>query len=261
MPTVPERYFVATDRRLQSVVPTWWGAVVTDDRFPDVYDLNYARVTDDGADPGLDDVLADLEPALREHGSQHVHMVVLAPGGSPRLVEEAARAGIRVSADTVMEFRGPVPPADGSHAVEEADPSAPWFPDLLRRAYREFDVTQEHVVEQLLRWNQEVLAPTGRRYFVARRDGEVTGTGSIHLAGGVAYVDDIVTFQGHRRQGVATAVVRRLVREAAAAGADATFLLADEPNPIRLYRSLGFAETGRIRSLLGPTSWSTPVSA
>jgi len=245
--SVAERYFTAADALLRRVRPTWWGAVVTDERFPDIYDLNYARVTAPAPDLGLDEVLDELRPALREGGSRHLHVVVLDPAGAPRLVEEARAAGHRISHDTVMEFRGP-PPAAGE-GVEEADPADPRLWDVMRSAYREFDVTDQNVVEQLLRWNREVLAPAGRRYFLARRDGRVAGMGAVQVREGVAYVDDVVTFPEHRRRGVASAVVRRLVREAAA-GAGATFLLADRPDPIRLYRAIGFEETGRLVSTL-----------
>jgi GNAT superfamily N-acetyltransferase len=255
MSTVAQRYFTATDERLRNVEPTWWGAVVTDERFPDVYDLNYARVTTSSPDLGLDDVVKELEPALRRAGSRHVQIVVLDPDGAPGLLEQATAAGLRLSSDNVMELRGatlpPRPGTDDLPLVEEADPEAPEFADLLRRAYREFEVTQEHVVEQLLRWNREVLAPSGRRYFVVREGGDVAGTGAFHLAGGVAYVDDIVTFAAFRRRGVASAIVRRLIREAGVVGAEATFLLADQPGPMRLYRSLGFEEAGRVHGLLG----------
>jgi ribosomal protein S18 acetylase RimI-like enzyme len=245
--SVAERYFTAADALLRRVRPTWWGAVVTDDRFPDIYDLNYARVTASVPDLGLAEVLDELRPALRAGGSRHLHVVVLARAGAPRLVEEARAAGHRISEDTVMEFRGPPPAADDD--VEEVDPADPRLWDVMRFGYREFDVTADNVVEQLLRWNREVLAPAGRRYFLARRDGRVAGMGAVQVRDGVAYVDDVVTFPEHRRRGVASAVVRRLVLESGARS-EATFLLADRPVPIRLYRTLGFVETGRLESTL-----------
>jgi ribosomal protein S18 acetylase RimI-like enzyme len=249
MASLAARFFTAVDSLLRSVRPTWWGAVVTDDRFPDIYDLNYARVTAEDPDLGLDEVLAELRPALTRGGSRHEHVVVLTEHGARRLIEEARGAGHRVSHDSVMEFRSrpkAVTPSDV--LVVEADPDHPSLWVVLRSAYREFDVTAPNVVEQLLAWNREVLAPAGRRYFVAHRDGRVAGMGAIQVRDGVAYVDDVVTFPEHRRRGVASAVVRRLVKETT--GADATFLLADQPDPIRLYRSLGFEETGRLVSTL-----------
>jgi len=98
-------------------------------------------------------------------------------------------------------------------------------------------------------WPRQIERGYKVAYFLARRDGRVAGMGAVQVRDGVAYVDDVVTFPEHRRRGVASAVVRRLVREAAAS-AGATFLLADRPDPIRLYRTLGFVETGRLESTL-----------
>src|SRR5438309_42614 len=100
------RYFAASDALLQRVDPTWWGAVVADDRFPDVYDLNYARVDRALADLSLDDVEGDLVPAMIRIGASHLEIVTLEPEGTGRLLDEAKRAGHSVSLDTAMEFRG-----------------------------------------------------------------------------------------------------------------------------------------------------------
>jgi ribosomal protein S18 acetylase RimI-like enzyme len=252
---VPERYFAAADAALRGTRRTWWGAVVTDDRFPDLYDLNHAKVTERAPDLTLAEVVAELEPALRGAGSRHLQVVLLRTDAAPRLVEEAIRTGLRSSDDTVMEFRGE-PPAGDDPRIERADPGRELW-EVLERSYHEFDVTHPQVTEQLLRWNREVLAPRGRRYYLARRDGRVAGIGALQVAAGIAYVDDIVTFPDHRRQGVASSIVRRILRDAAADGAEPAFLLADEPGPIRLYTKLGFERTGSIRTLLGPAPWAT----
>jgi len=254
--SVPERYFAASDDGLRTVRSTWWGTVVADDRFPDVYDLNHARVTEAAGDLALAEVVGELEPLLRPAGSKHLQIEVTRPGAAGALVEEAVAAGLRLSADTAMEFRGPVPAVDGDDGVETADPAGELLWEVMRGSYREFDVTQPHVVEQLLRWNREVLAPHGRRYYLARRDGRVAGMGALQVAGGIAYVDDIVTFPEFRRRGVATSILRRILRDAAASEVEATFLLAGEPGPIRLYRSIGFEGTVTIRTLLGRAPWA-----
>jgi ribosomal protein S18 acetylase RimI-like enzyme len=255
IPTVPERYFAASDASLRGTRRTWWGTVVTDNRFPDVYDLNFARVTEPAPDLTLEEVVAELEPPLRAAGSRHLQILLMRPDAAPRLVAEAAAAKLSLSEDTVMELTGDPPGPDPGGGVVRLEPG-PALWDVVGHSQREFEITQPEVVEQLMRWNREVLAPAGRRYFVARRDGHEAGIGALQLAAGVAYVDDIVTFAEFRRRGVATAIVRRILREAAEAGAEATFLLADEPGPISLYRKLGFEETGRIRTLLGPAPWA-----
>jgi len=254
VPSVPERYFAAADAALRGTRRTWWGAVVADERFPDLYDLNHAKVSQDAPDLTLAEVVAELEPSLRAGGSHHLQIVLLRTDAAPELVEEAVRTGLQSSEDAVMELRAGAPAMDDDRRVERADPG-PELWDVLERSYREFDVTQPQVTEQLLRWNREVLAPRGRRYYLARRDGRVAGIGALQVADRIAYVDDVVTFPEHRRQGVASSIVRRILRDAAGSGAEATFLLADEPGPIRLYRRLGFEVTGSVRTLLGPAPW------
>src|SRR2546425_1106997 len=51
------RFWRALDGAFERVEPTWWGAVVTDRRYPLIWDVNYARVESD--DPAL--TLAEVE--------------------------------------------------------------------------------------------------------------------------------------------------------------------------------------------------------
>jgi hypothetical protein len=50
------RFWRSLDLCFGRVEPTWWGAVVTDARFPAVWDVNYARVDVAAGDPSLDEV-------------------------------------------------------------------------------------------------------------------------------------------------------------------------------------------------------------
>ena len=74
--------------------------------------------------------------------------------------------------------------------------------------------------------------------------------GSIHVIDDLGYVDDVLTMPAKRGRGMASAIVRTLVRWARGHGAEHVLLLADQPDPIRLYRSLGFAEAGRVAGAL-----------
>jgi ribosomal protein S18 acetylase RimI-like enzyme len=69
----------------------------------------------------------------------------------------------------------------------------------------------------------------------------------------VAYIDSVATFDRARRQGLASAVTTRLVREASAAGAASTCLLADpaDRGVVGLYERLGFRAVGGLASTRG----------
>jgi GNAT superfamily N-acetyltransferase len=239
------RFFASLDLLLERVQPTWWGAVVTEPRFPDVHDLNYARVDTAQPDLTLSEVEDVLLPAARDSGARHFHVVVFEPEGCGILLGQLERAGHHLSADTVMRFEGGTPARDRTHEVEALPPGEElWV--LLERAFREFGIAEETVRDQVLAWNRLVLAPAGRRWFVVRHVGGIVGMGSIHVMDDVGYVDDVLTMPTHRGRGIASAVVQTLVRWAREHGAEHVLLLADQPGPIRLYRSLGFAETGRV---------------
>src|SRR5437867_4421518 len=241
------------DHLLERFEPTAWGAVVTDSRFPLIYDANYARV-DRGSDHlRLAEVEAVLLPALEAAGASSVHVVTMDPGGAKRLLDDLEAAGGRFTNDTAMRFEGPAPPPPGpAPLVEEVSGLDDEFWDLQRRTLPEFDISHEETIDQFVGWQRGVLASAGKRWFGVRLDGAYAGFGSLFVREGAAYVDNVVTFPHARRRGVAGAIITRMVEEARAAGAPDVYLLADEPGPIRLYRKLGFVDAGTVVGSLRP---------
>jgi len=238
------RLFTALDERLVRVQPTPWGAVVTDPRYPAIHDVNYARV-DDGSGVTLADVEAALVPALHASGASQLHMATFDPVGSRPLLDELEAARARFTYDTAMRFAGPGPePPGAGHIVEEIDRIDDAFWAEQRAVLPELDIRGD-VLEQYLDWQRDVLVPFGKRGFVVREQGRLVGTGALVAHDGVAYVDDVVTVPDARRRGVARALVTRIVSEGLRA-AEEVFLLADEPDPIRLYGRLGFVEAGLV---------------
>ena len=86
--------------------------------------------------------------------------------------------------------------------------------------------------------------------WLAEADGEVAATGSISFYrlpptgrrpnGRAAYIGNMFTYPAHRRQGLATRILRRLAEEAQAAGCGIITLHAsDQGRPI--YEAFGFA--------------------
>lgn len=244
--------FAATDDRLDRVNPTWWGAAVSDRRYPLIWDVNYARVEGARPDLTLDEVEEALLPALRESAAAHEHVVLFDPGGSARLLGELEARGHRIGWDTAMELHGPLPEPLPEHRVEEVVDADEAFWARQRDAFVHFDVTEPAALDQLVAWERDVLLPFGKRWFAVRVEDEVAGTGALLMHGATGYVDNVVTFPEARRRGVATAIVGRIVGEAREAGARRTFLLAEQPNAIRLYERLGFRSVGRVASSLRP---------
>jgi ribosomal protein S18 acetylase RimI-like enzyme len=245
--------FVTTDSLLGAVRTTWWGAVVTDARYPAIHDVNYARVEASQPDLLLAEVREAMLPALREAGATHEHVVLFDPTDMDPFLEDLGAQGDRIGWDTAMEFVGP--PPDGvseANPVEEIHADDPDFWAAQRRAFHEFDVTEGAALDQILGWERDVLVPFGKRWFGVRIDDAFAGFGALLPHGEAGYVDNVVTLPEARRRGVAGSIVLRIVAEARAEGAERVFLLADQPGPIRLYERLGFRECGRIASSLRP---------
>jgi len=245
-PSPVARFFAAADTLLERAEPAWWGTVVTDSRFPDVYDLNYARVDTAQPDLTLTEVEAALLPAVRAVGARHFHVVVFEPERTRRLVRELEAAGHEISWDSAMEFAGATPQEPRDHVVDPVRDLDAEFWRAQEQVYREFDVHDRAALDQLIRWARETLAPAGRRWFTVRVAGRLAGIGSLQTREGVAYVDDVMTFPEFRRRGIAAAIVTRIVREARELGAEHIMLLSDSADAVRLYERLGFRRAGRV---------------
>jgi GNAT superfamily N-acetyltransferase len=244
------RFWEALDSGLERRERAWWGTVVTDRRFPAVWDTNYARI--ETADPAvsLEDVGPVLDPALEAAGAAAFHVVMFRPRVTERLRSDLTARGDRLSWDIVMVHRD-APPSIGSTGVEElAVDEDHWT--RVAATLPSFGVTEAETARQLVRIDREVLDPSGAKRWFGVRDatGDVVSVGALVLLDGIGYVDHVVTFPQARGRGHALSVVTRIVHEARAAGADPLFLLVDPEGPVALYERLGFREGTRIASTL-----------
>jgi ribosomal protein S18 acetylase RimI-like enzyme len=245
------RVWRALDGLFAAEERTWWGAVVSDPRYPDVQEANYARV--ETAQPvALEEIEASLVPALSGAGCRRQHVVVFFPEEQTDLLVQASTRGERLVWDLVMVHDGDV--EGGGDPVQEVEHPDERFWRAQRGSARLFDVRDERVLDQISAIEREVLVPSGRRWFVVP---DVGGTAQAFAAllvlGGVGFVDHVVTLPEARRRGHATALTRRLLREASAAGAERTYLLT-EPRGVAetLYARLGFNHVTQIASWLAP---------
>ncbi len=247
-------FWRAQDALFERVEPAWWGAVVSDARYPAVQEANYARV--EATEPvGLAEIEAALLPALARGRSPKSHVVVFHPDAQTDLIAEASTRGERITFDLVMVLEaaggGPAAAAQEVAAFDRA------FWSEHRSSLELFDIHGDEVLDQLQAIERDRMIPAGRRWFVRR--GERRGDGRpIAFAGllvleGVGYLDHVVTFPDARRRGHAEALTRTAVLEAAAMGAERIYLLAEpDADAVRIYERVGFERAGHLASWLTP---------
>lgn len=251
---VPEpfhRFWKALDGLFSNVSEQWWGAVVTDGRFPRIWDANYARVDAPGV--RLVDVEQALTPALRTIGSEIFHAVIFDPEGSGTLISGLSSKGHKLAWDLVMEARS-TPHDDPGTAVEEVAPGDELW-EAVGASFGLFGVDPDESIAQLRAIETDVLAPGGKRWFVVRdEDAEIASLAALVVLEDVGYIDNVATFPPARGRGYASALTSHIVHTTREMGLETTFLIADPDDEpvVRLYGRLGFREVGRLASTKGP---------
>jgi len=109
-----------------------------------------------------------------------------------------------------------------------------------------------------------MTATEGLTVYLAEVDGEAVGTATLLLMPNLTYdcaptafIEAVVVVAARRREGIATAVIRRILADAQAAGCNKVQLLSHKRHATdgahRLYMSLGFTpEAEGFRLYLGP---------
>jgi ribosomal protein S18 acetylase RimI-like enzyme len=241
------RYWRAQDELFDRVQPAWWGAVVSDPRYPRVQEPNYARVETEQP-VRLAEVEEALLPEMARCGVRRAHVVVFRPQDQTDLVVEASTRGAPVLWDLVME-RSAATMSGRDTRVEEVQV----FDGAFWRAHREslawFDVKDPGVLDEIAAIERDLLVPAGRRWFTVRQDGASVAFAALLVLEGVGYIDHVVTFPQARRRGYASALARHAASESAIAGAERTYLLAERDGPATaLYGGIGFAPVAMIAS-------------
>ena len=257
LPEPLHRFWISLDDLVADVQPTPWGAVVTDARFPDVWDTNYARV-DVATEVSVATIEADLLPALRRAGVRVEHVVSFHHGEHGELLAELSARGHRITWDLAMVFDG-VPGRGGAVeddiAVEELAPGDELWTAAAGSMHDSFGIEPAAAVEQLLTLERTVLVPAGKRWFAVRDDdGRPVSLGTLLVLAGTGYVDNVATDPAARGRGYAGAIVTHIAQETRDAGAAGPFLLTDPGSPavVRFYERRGFASVGLLVSTKGP---------
>lgn len=241
------RYWRAQDDLFERIDVRPWGAVVSDGRYPRIQEANYARV-ETRRPVRLEEVEADLLPALGRSGARRSHVVVFHPEDQTDLLAAASTRGERLSWDLVMVHRGPAD-APTDTRVREVTAFDPRFWRAYRVTARLFGIGDQADLDQLEAIERELLIPAGRRWFQVPERGGTAALAALLILEGSAYVDHVVTTPSARGRGHAGALTDRLVAEAFAAGAGRVFLLAEpEGLAAAMYARRGFRPLTRIAS-------------
>lgn len=169
--------------------------------------------------------------------------------GDARAAFEAA--GLTVDVGTVLTASGLVPPAEVEAEVRPLAGDEEWeararlsqqlYPQTPEQSFMRF-ARQKNAQERRL-----VDGGHGQR-FGAFADGELVATAGIFVTeDGVARFQSVETHTGHRRQGLATAVVHAAGRHALdQLGVRTLVIVADtDGEAIGIYRRLGFSDSER----------------
>jgi len=128
--------------------------------------------------------------------------------------------------------------------VEELD--WPAFRPALEAATRREHGHEEETIRQLVDRTVVTAAAVRLRHFGARVDGQVVSFCDLYSDGRTAQIESVTTFEEHQGRGLGSAVVLRAAEEAAVAGQDLVFLVADDDDwPKAWYERLGFDPVGR----------------
>ncbi|MEX0983709.1 MAG: GNAT family N-acetyltransferase [Actinomycetota bacterium] len=252
IPTHVHRFWMAMDALFSDVHATPWGAVLTDGRYPRVWDANYARV--DTAGPvRAAQIEAELLPRLQVAGAGTMHVVTFHHEAHISLLSELSTRGHRLVWDLVMQGTDAVD-HDPARTVEDIDPGTELW-DSVGASLSLFGADPGDAVDQLRAIESDVMAPGGKRWFCVRDDeGRVVSLAAVLVLEGVGYIDNVATFPHARGRGYASALTDHAARHARRHGADHVILLADpdDTSAVAIYRRLGFREVGRLASTRGP---------
>lgn len=253
---IPEhihRFWKALDERHFHAEPTSWGAVVTEARFPAIWDFNYARVDEPAPGLALREVADALLPALAAVGTDMFHVVCFHPEETTDLLVELSTLGHTLSWDLVMDLtEAPAIEPRPVHVEPLEAGEELWSRVEDSLALFGNDPT---VSEQLRRIEQETFSPEHKRWLGVRDDdGTIVALAALIQLEAVGYLDNVATFPDARGRGMASAIVAHAIELARGSGAEHVSLFADpDALPVvRMYERLGFRGVGRLASTKGP---------
>jgi GNAT superfamily N-acetyltransferase len=229
-------------KTVDEVRPISEGLVVVTPSLPAVWTANQLRLTDA---PDFQALLDLADEQLAEFGYRHIAIEDQAAG--PELETAFRAAGWKVDRELVMVLGEAPDRAADMTAVTEASEDevmelmARWFDEDPEPGGR-----GEH--EQLVAYTRREAHVHGDRMLGVRSaDGLLVAITRLRSDGSTAQVEDVYTVPEARRRGFARALVSRAVELAREAGAELTFITADDEDwPKLLYGRIGFRPAGHV---------------
>jgi ribosomal protein S18 acetylase RimI-like enzyme len=249
-----ERAFALMDlsdeRTAERLEPTPYGPVLIHSRLNRVHDLNFLRAEEPG-DATAEQLAAEAERVQGASGIAHRRVNLRDEAQRERLEPQFVRLGWKPERFVLMVLRGEADRPAGHKVVEIDEPTMrPLWAEATRAEPHGKDET---LVQQILEHRRDVSNALPTRLFAAEADGRLVAHTELYSYDGVGQVENVMTLQAYRGQGLARALVLHAVAESRAAGNDLTFLVADaEDWPQRLYERLGFETIGRYARFLKP---------
>jgi ribosomal protein S18 acetylase RimI-like enzyme len=233
-------------------VPTSWGTIYRDDRFPLLHVANLGWVSEPPKE-GPSEIREDMARAFR--GSRVVHESLL--------FEDADRAFEAQDAFVRLGFR----PTAELALAKVGLPDCIVNPDLVIRPAADDQVADDFrtvmgateagsglsrdVIEQLWGVWQERSRRVGMRPYVAYLDGIPAGTVSVWPRGQFAWIDDVATHPDFRMRGIGRTMIFEACKRAMEARCEWLVLISDLfDTPQEMYRTLGFEAIGEVRGFL-----------
>jgi ribosomal protein S18 acetylase RimI-like enzyme len=254
LPDPIRAFWYAAEGLAETCIRTPWGVLISDARYPTIYDANHAGILESAPDLSLAEVRERLHPLLREAGATHEHIEVMDLSDPCPATDELRREQPAVTADVVMRYEGGGVEPETEARVEEITHLDESFWRMYRETRSEFgEPLGEDVIDELVARDRDVFHTAGLRIFAGSFDGEIAGFTSLIELAGTGYVDNVVTRPSFRRRGVASATVTRAVAAAHDRGLQTVFLLAEENGkPQGLYERLGFRVACRAMGFTRP---------
>jgi ribosomal protein S18 acetylase RimI-like enzyme len=209
---------------------------------PLVYDRNFLRVEDAGANANELSTLADR--IFGAAGMAHRKVISDSAEIGERLAPQFESMGWKVERAIAMVHSGSVEQEPLPLVAEvESDEMVPfWEEENSEKHPRD-----EELVRQLTQQNLVIEQKIDCQYFARRLEGRVVSGCQLYSRGGTAQIEAVGTLSEYRNRGLASSVVQRAAWEAFASGHDLVWIMADEDDwPKALYAKLGFNPVGRF---------------